>query len=81
MGANAFQYRGWHWASAVPLVAASSLVLGSSAAKLPGNTDQPEARTMLVEPDELQKKLTQPGLRILDTRPQRIRQEPRECTR
>jgi thiosulfate/3-mercaptopyruvate sulfurtransferase len=31
---------------------------------------QPEPRTMLIEPGELQKKLKEPGLRILDTRPQ-----------
>jgi thiosulfate/3-mercaptopyruvate sulfurtransferase len=31
---------------------------------------KPEPRTMLIEPTELQKKLKQPGLQILDTRPQ-----------
>jgi thiosulfate/3-mercaptopyruvate sulfurtransferase len=40
----------------------------------PEQSDQdpkrPEPQTMLIEPGELQKKLNQPGLRILDTRPQ-----------
>jgi thiosulfate/3-mercaptopyruvate sulfurtransferase len=31
---------------------------------------QKEAQTMLIEPEELQKKLNQPGVRVIDTRPQ-----------
>jgi thiosulfate/3-mercaptopyruvate sulfurtransferase len=54
----------------VPLFAGGFLVLGGPAAKLPAAAGRPEARTMLIEPGELQKKLNQPGLRILDTRPQ-----------
>jgi thiosulfate/3-mercaptopyruvate sulfurtransferase len=39
-------------------------------AQAPGGPKKAEPRTMLIEPEELQKKLKHPGLRILDTRPQ-----------
>jgi thiosulfate/3-mercaptopyruvate sulfurtransferase len=42
----------------------------ATAVQLPGGPKRPELQTMLIEPGELQKKLNQPGLRILDTRPQ-----------
>jgi thiosulfate/3-mercaptopyruvate sulfurtransferase len=51
----------------VPFLAICSPLL-EGAAKLPGAADRPEQRAMLIEPGELQKKLTQPGLRLLDTR-------------
>lgn len=52
------------------LLAATFLVLGSPVATLAENPKPPEPGTMLIQPGELQKKLQQPGLRILDTRPQ-----------
>jgi thiosulfate/3-mercaptopyruvate sulfurtransferase len=51
------------------LLAASGVLLGGSVAKLAAGPDRSEPRTMLTEPDELQKRLKEPGLRILDARP------------
>jgi thiosulfate/3-mercaptopyruvate sulfurtransferase len=52
----------------VMLLAAGSLALGNSAAKAADRSGKPDARTMLVQPEELQRNLNQPGVRILDTR-------------
>jgi thiosulfate/3-mercaptopyruvate sulfurtransferase len=46
------------------------IFLGITKAATTADTDRPERRSMLIEPGELQKKLKQPELRILDTRPQ-----------
>lgn len=55
-------------AAVLAILTASPLFRGNAEEK--ANPGKSEPRTMLIEPDELQKKLKQPGLRILDTRPQ-----------
>jgi thiosulfate/3-mercaptopyruvate sulfurtransferase len=62
--------RGWPWAALVPLLAAGGLVLVTAAANLHGAEQRSEPPAMLVQPQELQKKLHEVGLRILDARPQ-----------
>jgi thiosulfate/3-mercaptopyruvate sulfurtransferase len=52
------------------VLAASSPLLRESWSKASESSNPPERQTMLIEPAELQKRLPQPGLRILDTRPQ-----------
>jgi thiosulfate/3-mercaptopyruvate sulfurtransferase len=52
------------------LVAPDSLSLGEAAEMVARNPPRPEIGTMLIEPEELQNKLREPGLRILDVRPQ-----------
>src|SRR3974377_2419088 len=44
------------------------VLLGIAGTKLPADTKPPEPGTMRTEPADLEKKLKQPGLRILDTR-------------
>lgn len=64
------QQRQWLPAVVVPLWTAGTLLLAGSAAKLVGAPNRTELPTLLIAPGELQKNLTQPGLRIIDTRPQ-----------
>jgi thiosulfate/3-mercaptopyruvate sulfurtransferase len=64
------RYRGQLWVVVLSVLAASSQLLGNSRAKASESSNAPERQTMLIEPAELQKQLPQPGLRVLDTRPQ-----------
>jgi len=57
------RHRGWLLAVLV------LLFLGIAEAKTTADTKPPEPRTMLIEPGDIEKKLKQPGVRILDTRP------------
>jgi hypothetical protein len=59
----------WLSAASSLMPAVALLVLGGVAAVLPENPPSPGPQTMLVEPGELQNKLNEKGLRILDTRP------------
>jgi thiosulfate/3-mercaptopyruvate sulfurtransferase len=56
-------------AAVVPLLVAGFLAGEASAASFSESQRQSGARAMLVQPEELQKDLQRPGLRILDTRP------------
>jgi thiosulfate/3-mercaptopyruvate sulfurtransferase len=69
MLANSSVPCGRRLAAVVPLLSAGAILLGSPAAKPAGRPDRTEPRTLLTEPQELQKKLKEPGLRILDARP------------
>jgi thiosulfate/3-mercaptopyruvate sulfurtransferase len=51
------------------LLSAQSLLWGDPADARASGADRPEQGTMLTPPAELEKKLKQPGLRILDSRP------------
>lgn len=67
---NGFRERqGWGSAVVASLVVAGPLAFGGTAVKVPGDPKRPEPRKMLIEPKELHKTPSQPGLRILDTRP------------
>jgi thiosulfate/3-mercaptopyruvate sulfurtransferase len=55
-------------AALVLLLCARPLCLANPRPNTTPNPSQPEQQTMLIEPEELQQKLHQPGLRILDTR-------------
>ena len=52
-----------------PWAVLAFLLLGKSEAITVADPKLPEPRTMLTEPADLEKKLKQPGLRILDARP------------
>src|SRR5687767_12966109 len=52
------------------LLPAGLLILGALSADVPAGPKQPKPDAMLIEVRDLQKSLKEPGLRILDTRPQ-----------
>src|SRR5262245_61306165 len=62
--------RRWMWVAAALFVAASSGALRGSAAEPRGEPSLRDAPKMLIEPGELEKKLDQQELRIVDTRSQ-----------
>src|SRR5262249_34904913 len=59
----------WLRAAILSLFAASDLVLPGTAAKSAETPDRPEPRTMLAQPEQLQRTLKERGLRVLDARP------------
>jgi thiosulfate/3-mercaptopyruvate sulfurtransferase len=58
------------WVALVPLLAGGLPDREGPAAERPSDAGSVEARTMLIEPGELQNKLRHQGLRVLDTRAQ-----------
>src|SRR5690349_11071010 len=62
--------QGRRMTAVMALLTVCPLVLANADDKTTAGRGNPESRTMLIEPSELQKNLTQPGWRILDTRPQ-----------
>ena len=70
MLANAHRVVAWLSTAAFSLLIGGFVAGEASAAKPFESSQRAAAAAMLVQPDELQKELAQPGLRILDTRTQ-----------